>query len=434
MKRIDVAWAGSGSEGAGHLVGRPDARLFVLNDAQTSAMVRDFRPVPADGLAETLAAAVAGDAVTPALLAKSDVIAFEHNGNQPAPSGGWESCDWSFSDGVRSVSVRWDQGVDPSGAPVARDPHVMANGTITGSAYATLFGVPIPDLMAQNPSAASPDLVRISFLLIRVRDDLDVRSPDFEIRLDLSSATPDVDAIGVLNHYTDIGIYTGRLTYTWFSIPGVTTEPVNGSDTVELPLRAGTYGFSQSTGPPAFTFEVTAAGTIDYDQAFDGFLQGRGSTKLTVLGHPVGLDATNLSHDLRPAVVGATGLTRQRMHWLQLVPASGYGFIPAEDRLADFRFDVRADGAITVDPAYAGFAGVSGDTLTIKGYAVTIDARGLSEDLVLVSMIGPVDPLPHGVVNVRTFIPAAGYLLRSAGISAARFGFAVTTSGAVHPA
>jgi hypothetical protein len=354
--------------------------------------------------------------VTPAVLAHADVIALAQRG-----AGG--NC--SFSDGTRTVSFRWD----PSGLPQSRDPHVLAQGTINGAAYAEFFGVPIADLVARDPAAATPEGARVSFLLIRLRDDLDVTAG-----LEVGVGRPELTWVGFLTHYTNIGIYTGRLSYPKFSIPGVTAAPVDGSHTVVLPLPRGSFEFSQWPGSAAFTFEVTSAGTVDYDHAFDEFVFGRGSTKLTVIGPWVEIDATKLSHDLLPAVAGASGLTRQETHWLHLVPATGYGFMPAEGVVADFRFDVRPDGTVVVDPTYAGFANFAVETLSIQGYPVTIDTRGLLEDLAMVKMIGPVDPLPHGVVNVRTLIPASGYLLRSTGPSATEFRLTVTTSGAVHPA
>lgn len=239
--------------------------------------------------------------------------------------------------------------------------------------------------------------------------------------------------------FTNIAIYTGRLTFPVFSIPGGTTAPIDGSQPVVIQLLPGTYEFSQAPGVAAFSFEVTPTGTVDYDPGFDGFLAGRGTTQLSVYGHPVELDATYLSHDLLPIIHAASDIyaprefSRQWKHWLHLVPAD-YGFVPAAGIVADFQMSLRPDGSIVIDPVFGGFAGVSDKTLIIKGYPVTIDARGLVEDLILVSMTGPVDPLPHAVVNVRTFIPAAGYLVRSVGASATEFRLAVTTAGAVLPA
>jgi hypothetical protein len=75
-----------------------------------------------------------------------------------------------------------------------------------------------------------------------------------------------------------------------------------------------------------------------------------------------------------------------------------------------------------------------GDTLTVKGYRVTIDGRDLTEDLVPVSMTGPVALLRRGVANEVTLIPAVRYVLRTAGPSVTEFRLTVTTTGALHPA
>jgi hypothetical protein len=133
---------------------------------------------------------IAGDAVTPGDLARAHVIAFESNGGSPASGGGWESCDWSFTDGVTVVTVSWDGRV---GAP--RDPHIVANGSIRGAAYKHYFGLP--------PGAPIGDAEVMSFLLFalpEVRTD----DPGFAVtvgepaRPTAGETTPDIDAIGVL--------------------------------------------------------------------------------------------------------------------------------------------------------------------------------------------------------------------------------------------
>jgi hypothetical protein len=198
------------------VLGAPDALSYAVLEGQ-SVTLNGFRRASYTGLADLLGAPVAGDAVTPDMLANADIIAFEHNGTSPAFSGGWESCDWQFSDGQGTLSVHWDQGTIDNvigGQPVPHDPHVVANGSITGAAYCAFFGITEAALLAENPGAPTPEDVVVSFLLFRVRPEIDVSSPTFEITLSgvpsstpphTGVTTPDADSLGVLVHPSDSG-------------------------------------------------------------------------------------------------------------------------------------------------------------------------------------------------------------------------------------
>ena len=76
MIRTEIRWAGavSSAPGGGNpadVLGAPDARVYVVTDTTPSISVRDFRGRPYPGLAELLGAAVAGDVVTPDVLAQT---------------------------------------------------------------------------------------------------------------------------------------------------------------------------------------------------------------------------------------------------------------------------------------------------------------------------------------------------------------------------
>jgi hypothetical protein len=61
-------------------------------------------------------------------------------------------------------------------------------------------------------------------------------------------------------------------------------------------LPAKGYAFlpsSQFVGD--FRFDVTTEGTVNYDQGYDGFASGRGSSQLVVGGFPITIDGTGLS-------------------------------------------------------------------------------------------------------------------------------------------
>jgi hypothetical protein len=143
------------------------------------------------------------------MLESADIIAFELNGGSPAPSGGWESCDWEFADGNSLLTVKWSEATVNGaflGEPVPRNPRVIANGSISGAAYGKYFGIPTSSIIRYQPDLA-PESIVVSFLLIRVRDELNVLSPAFSLTIrgvvphpGSEEATPDPDAFGVLLH------------------------------------------------------------------------------------------------------------------------------------------------------------------------------------------------------------------------------------------
>jgi hypothetical protein len=213
MTLTDIYWAGriDGTpvpDWAVPALGMPDGHSAGVLDGQ-SATFTGWAPVTYEGLAGLLGAAVKGDVVSPDMLESADVIAFEMNGRSEAHSGGWESCDWEFADSQGSVLVHWHCGTvtgEFGGPPLPRDEHIVANGTVTGSAYAAFFGLSAEDVTFGEPTL-TPEQVRVSFLLFRVRGEIDVTGPSFRLTVrgvsagpDDPQATPDPDAIGVLHH------------------------------------------------------------------------------------------------------------------------------------------------------------------------------------------------------------------------------------------
>ena len=208
MSRTVILWAGNVKDvvGGGHpklMLGEPNGTFYSTAKGM-QATLSGFNGRFYAGLSALLGTVTSGDAVTPAMLATADVIAFEGNGGHPAYSGGWESCDWTFSDGVNpELFVPWDEAVG-----VARDPHIVANGSISGAAYSAFFGFS-PKVFGVD---INPEAFVISFLLFRLRPEIDTASPLFKIRLSGSSldpkaglreCTPDPDAIGILACHRD---------------------------------------------------------------------------------------------------------------------------------------------------------------------------------------------------------------------------------------
>jgi Domain of unknown function (DUF1929) len=191
----EVRWAGrlvaSGGGAAGtafppeNVLGEPDGLEFQCFPGM-AATYADFRGRHYPHLVELLGAETVthGDSLTREQLARADVVAFERNGTEPAPGGGWESCDWTFATPTATVAVSWRSG---AGAP--RDPHVLANGSVTGRDYKRYFEV-------THGSPMRDDEV-ISFLVITLAE-LRTGDPRFTIEVRGAEETPDIDVIGLL--------------------------------------------------------------------------------------------------------------------------------------------------------------------------------------------------------------------------------------------
>jgi hypothetical protein len=176
---------------AGHpqlALGAPDAQAASVTEKQFITVSTFSEGRIYSDLVSLLNGSKGGDAVTAPTLARAKVIAFEMNGGHPAPSGGWESCQWTFDDGSNSVSVDWDERV---GEP--RPAQVVANGSTDGASYAAFFGI------APNPP--SSDVV--SYILFDLPEAIDFASLQLKITVKWwdgthGEGTPDPDAIGIL--------------------------------------------------------------------------------------------------------------------------------------------------------------------------------------------------------------------------------------------
>lgn len=231
-----------------------------------------------------------------------------------------------------------------------------------------------------------------------------------------------------------VRIDTSALSFPLFLIPGhgdFRDGSAPAGHSIDLP--PGTHHFQQISGTVAdFTFEVTAAGTIDFDPGSDLFLDGRGTDTLRVLGFPVELDATALSHGLMFVIAGADGfLLPDQVHALTLVPTPSYSLQPTSGIVATFAFTLGRNGRVGIAPQFGGFADADNSRLTISGYPVSIDGRNLSHDLL------PVLPMPTGgslardVVHDLQLIPAVGYSFLAGSGVVGDFPITLGTDGAL---
>jgi hypothetical protein len=155
-----------------------------------------------------------------------------------------------------------------------------------------------------------------------------------------------------------------------------------------LRLAPGLYRIQQRGGTVAtFSFSLEIDGTFNYDVAHDtsngGFLSGRGTAKLGLIGYTIQIDTTQLSYP-RYVISGITPtpLEGKTIQTLQLLP-DAYNF----QNDADFSFNVTPQGQINFDPALSNFlAGQASKTLTISGLPVTLDGQRFPRGILLIAI------------------------------------------------
>ncbi|HMU41544.1 MAG TPA: hypothetical protein PKE31_21230 [Pseudomonadota bacterium] len=147
-------------------------------------------------------------------------------------------------------------------------------------------------------------------------------------------------------------------------------------------LAKGSYNIQWASGYFAdFVFQVTAEGTVDYDPSCDGFLQGRGTSRLSMPGLEVTLDAQYIALQQPFGVLLVGEFTND--DWIvkktvRLLPASHYLVQQGSGLVSSFEFKLGFDGCFQYNAAYdastGGFlAGAGTSTLTFLGYPVLLD-------------------------------------------------------------
>ncbi len=109
-------------------------------------------------------------------------------------------------------------------------------------------------------------------------------------------------------------------------------------------LEPATYDLAQ-VGRVQFTVGVD--GTVDFDPAFDGILDGRGTSTLVVNGLPITIDATGLA-SAEFTIAGIGSFPTAAPADLQVLPTAEalYGFVSPQ---LSFEFAVRSDGSVDFD-------------------------------------------------------------------------------------
>ncbi|SOD88027.1 hypothetical protein [Streptomyces sp. Ag109_G2-15] len=187
----------------------------------------------------------------------------------------------------------------------------------------------------------------------------------------------------------------------------ITGRPTLGRGSHDLRLTPGRYGFFLALGLSDLEFRLGADGQVTVPPAHAGYATGNGST-LEIRGYTVTLDFRQLSHDLRPELLGNDAvLSRATTHQLTLVPSPSYRF-SLKLGYTDLVYRLTPDGQVTVPPAHAGYATGNGSTLEIRGYTVTLDFRQLSHDL-RPELLGNDAVLSRATTHQLTLVPSPSY-------------------------
>lgn len=138
------------------------------------------------------------------------------------------------------------------------------------------------------------------------------------------------------------------------------------------------------------------------------------------------IDATPLVYRffIIPGVTG-TWVDSRTVQSLTLA-AGTYRFQVASGYFADFSFRVTEEGRIDYDAAYSPFLGGRGTArLTVQGFEVTLDARYLSGEGVLLVAPGS-EWIRHRTVRM---VPASSYQVQQGSGQVARFAFQIDGDG-----
>jgi hypothetical protein len=219
-----------------------------------------------------------------------------------------------------------------------------------------------------------------------------------EIQIDTSQFTINIDG-RALSH---------DLIPTGFGIVGPTTVLSRSAVNQLTVVPATGYGFIAGSGINAdLSYGVARDGSIQLDPKYTSFASASGNT-LTIRGHAINIDGRALSHDLIPTGIlnQGTVLSRTTVNQLTIIPATGYGFQPGSI-VADFSYGIGRDGSIQLDPDLASCASANGNTLTILGFPIMINAADADSDLVGIPQLGLRAQTPRELF--ATLIPAHGY-------------------------
>jgi hypothetical protein len=221
------------------------------------------------------------------------------------------------------------------------------------------------------------------------------------------------------------------LVFNRFRIPGVDDDPnvphqafdhdATVVNTIDLESGADIFIQIQSgIAFPPWSFRVTAAGMVDYNPSFDNFLSGRGTTKLTINGFEVTLDARRLGTGGVVMLNIAEKFGFINFRKVRMTPQfglhTGYGVLQASGVVGNFEFGLGLGGLFEYDRALdissrSGFlAGQRTTTLEFYGFPVALDGRAADPPGIILDSLGAVPGFR--VIEAVALLPGAGYQQR----------------------
>ena len=192
-----------------------------------------------------------------------------------------------------------------------------------------------------------------------------------------------------------------------------------------------------------FQFIVTSTGTIDYSPQFSSFLSGKGTTRLTITGYDVVLDARYLpgSGTIWSGNFVTTPSDFFVFKTCRMVPCSHYTIQQGSGVLCDFEFQVDPQGkfkyASNLDSATGGFLRGNGTSkLEFLGFPLLIDARNAGGVGVTLQPVTWGVPFSYAGVEFVNLLPAKGFALQISSGVVTQAGFDLDQSGSLilHPA
>jgi hypothetical protein len=201
-------------------------------------------------------------------------------------------------------------------------------------------------------------------------------------------------------------VYQHFSIHTELTIDYIDTGSKDSRMVQTLSLHPGAYKFQVGAGSADiadFTFSVTAQGTVDYDASFDAFLTGRGSSRLTIVGFQVTLDARYLSGSGVELVVFDPVIITYKT--CRMVPTQFYT-VKQGTVVASLKFTLGLDGKFSYESQFSGFlAGHGTSTLEFLGYPILVDARA-AKGAGLSITGGPEMPFTLTAVQFAVLLPS----------------------------
>jgi hypothetical protein len=182
-----------------------------------------------------------------------------------------------------------------------------------------------------------------------------------------------------------------------------------------VPLDGSDYLLQDSSGEVSTCdFDLDDSGNVTYDPSDQGCLTGAGTATVEVNGEPLRIDATALSTE-NVSLINLGGDDGDQpsdvvQSWNVLPMDAGEGYVVSTDTGYDANLIANVDTSDTasVDASASGWASASGNTVTLTGYPVTIDATAIAPDSFAIDTGDPPQTFDAATVQHLQLAPADG--------------------------